>query len=366
MKFVKTADLKIGMRLAKPIYNKKGVLLYDRNSSLTQQGIESVKNFKLIGLFVLEPAEPLPPVSAEDLEFEKFQMVSVYSVEDELQNVLQKGKNLRIYSFAENILSRYGHLDHKINFVQNLRSGEDFVYKHSLNVAILTAMITNKMKMRGQESAESVIAAILHDIGKLSLDPEMLVKENISDIEERQLIAAEYEGISKIEAAFPSTPNIKRIVMQAYKRLDNYRKREIPENTKMVNGARALVVAEFYDRMTAISSTGEPQSELAAIKMMRSEPDYFDPIAVKALVDSVNLLAEGVCVELSNGEKALVISPNEDNILRPMVLCFSTNTIIDLAQTALYADIEIVDVMKTLDNRYVMQDSINQDNTDSE
>ena len=61
MKFVKTEDLKIGMRLAKPIYNNKGVLLYDRNSKLTQQGIESVHNFKLIGIYVLEPAEPLPP-----------------------------------------------------------------------------------------------------------------------------------------------------------------------------------------------------------------------------------------------------------------------------------------------------------------
>ena len=33
MKFVRTEDLKAGMRLAKPIYNKKGVLLYERNSA---------------------------------------------------------------------------------------------------------------------------------------------------------------------------------------------------------------------------------------------------------------------------------------------------------------------------------------------
>lgn len=356
MKFVKTADLKIGMRLAKPIYNKKGVLLYDRNSSLTQQGIESVRNFKLIGLFVLEPAEPLPPVSVEDLEFEKFQMVSVYSVEDELQSILTKGKNVRMYSFVENLISKYGHLDHKINFIQNLRSGEDFVYKHSLNVAILASMIANKMNMRGQESTETVIAAIIHDIGKLSCSSELLIKEDITEEEANELIHAEYSGISRIEEAFASSPNIKRIVMQSYKRLDALRKGEEPEATKMVKGAKVLTVAECYDRMTAIQSSGEPQSELAAIKYMQQRPEYFDHEAVKALIDSINLLSEGVCVELTNGEKALVISPNEDNILRPMLLCFSTNTIIDLAQTALYADIEILDVMKTLDNRYVMKE----------
>ena len=69
MKFVRTEDLKAGMRLAKPIYNKKGVLLYERNSALTAPGIASAKNFGLIGVYILEPAEPLPPLSREDLEF---------------------------------------------------------------------------------------------------------------------------------------------------------------------------------------------------------------------------------------------------------------------------------------------------------
>ena len=56
MKFVRTEDLKAGMRLAKPIYNKKGVLLYERNSALTAPGIASAKNFGLIGVYILEPA----------------------------------------------------------------------------------------------------------------------------------------------------------------------------------------------------------------------------------------------------------------------------------------------------------------------
>lgn len=73
MQFVKTSDLKPGMRLAKPIYNKMGVLLYERDTKLTIQGINSIENFGLIGIFILEPAEPLPPLSKEDLEFEQFQ-----------------------------------------------------------------------------------------------------------------------------------------------------------------------------------------------------------------------------------------------------------------------------------------------------
>ena len=357
MKFVKTEELKIGMRLAKPIYNNKGVLLYDRNSKLTQQGIESVRNFKLIGIYILEPAEPLPPQSEEDVEFEKFQMVNVFSVQEELRAILEKGKNNRIYTLAENIIRAYGRLDHKINFLQNLRSKEDFVYKHSLNVAILTAMICHKMNVRKEDMTETVICALVHDIGKLNADPELLVKDDITEEETAELRAKEFGGISILESTFASTPNIKRVVTQTYKRLDSYYKGEEPDkSSKMVVGAKALCVAEEYDRMTAINSAGEPQSEFAQLKLMMDNPEYFDPAAVRALLDSINLLGEGVCVELSTGEKALVISSNERDIFRPMVLCFSTNTIIDLAMTALYADIEIVDIMRTFDNRYNLKD----------
>ena len=64
------------MRLAKPIYSKKGVLLYDRASVLKDmQSIENIKSFGLIGLFILEPAEPVPPMTQDDLDFERFQTV---------------------------------------------------------------------------------------------------------------------------------------------------------------------------------------------------------------------------------------------------------------------------------------------------
>ena len=92
MKFVKREDLKEGMRLGKPIYNKKGVLLYERDSKLTRASIESARNFGLMGVYVLEPTEPLPPMSEEDIEFEKFQIVSEFALMDELVAVRKTGK----------------------------------------------------------------------------------------------------------------------------------------------------------------------------------------------------------------------------------------------------------------------------------
>lgn len=92
MKFVRTEDLKAGMRLAKPIYNKKGVLLYERNSALTAPGIASAKNFGLIGVYILEPAEPLPPLSREDLEFEQLQTVYIFRLREVLDCITERRK----------------------------------------------------------------------------------------------------------------------------------------------------------------------------------------------------------------------------------------------------------------------------------
>ena len=176
MIFVKKDDLKTGMRLARPIYNKNGVLLYERNSKLTAQGINSIKNFGLIGIFILEPAEPVPPMTRDDIEFERFQTICVFSIQEELDRIIQTWKYHKIQTITSSVIKSYGHLDRKINFVQNLRSKEDYIYKHSLNVAMLCAMIAHTMKVTVSDQLETVTAAIVHDIGKLSA-PKSLMKK---------------------------------------------------------------------------------------------------------------------------------------------------------------------------------------------
>ena len=167
MHFVRTEDLKTGMRLARPVYNKKSILLFDRNSLLSVQAIESIRNFGLIGVYVLEPAEPLPPMTQEDLEFERFQIKAVGAIEEEQERIRKTRKQSRTQAIADMVIRNYGHLDEKINFYQNLRSLEDYVSRHSLNVAILCAMITHVMNLRREEQYHTVCAAILHDMGKL-------------------------------------------------------------------------------------------------------------------------------------------------------------------------------------------------------
>ncbi len=325
MQFKKIEELRPGMRLARPIYNKNGVMLFDRDAKITGPGISSIQNFGLIGLFILEPAEPCPPMSEEDIEFERFQTVNVFSLTDEIDKIKTQGKSAKLSIIVSNIIKSYGHLENKINFNQNLRSEEDAKIKHALNVAILTAMMSNKLNIKVEDRLDAVSAALM-----------------------RGLVP-----IDTVEKIFSSNPNVKRYIFQADKIEEGAETGQIEANVKLMEGGKILAVADVFDNMTCMSADKTPDSEVATVKYLFSKPGIYEKRIVMSLVDSINILVPGICVELNTGSKALVINENRMDFFKPMVLAFDDNQIIDLSNST-YSDIEIVDIMKTMDNRHVM------------
>lgn len=356
MLYVKTEDLKVGMRLARPIYNRKGTLLYERDSKLTQQGIVSVQHFGLIGLFILEPAEPVPPMSNEDIEFERFQTMSVFTVKDELEIILNKKESKKINMLANQIVKQYGNLYNKINFMQNLRSRTDYIYKHAINTAILCALISHQLDFTFEEQLDVVMAALLHDIHKLTLPVELVEKEFRNKIleEESDKLAVvrnailDCQGIIQNQTSLSS--NVKKIIIQFH---NNVISDDPIEPDKLLKGTKVLRVAEGFDSYTAMKTFTEPTSEVSALRMLLADSRY-DKDVVSALTDSIHILACGVCVTLTNNDKGIVIVENDADVLRPVVLSFNNNTIMDLGLRATFGKVQVLDVMKTMDNRFVM------------
>lgn len=352
MIFVKTEDLKYGMRLAKPIYNRMGVLLYERNTKLTLQGIESVKNFGLIGLYILEPAEPVPPMTEDDLEFERFQTMSVFSIKDDM-GALFKGKEpLKIADVAFMVVKNYGSMHHKLNFTQNLRSTEDYIYKHSLNVAILACLMAGKMGMSFSQQTNLALAALFHDLGKLGLPFEIRVKyddysENDIPIVKKCLA----EGLNFLKPELGIPEKVNRMIAQWHKiEFDS----AAIDNDKLYQETKILRVANMYDTLTAMKSVEPMISDVAAVHYLLDHKKEYGEEYVAALVDSIHILYEGVCVELTNREKALVIRENPADVLRPMVLSFESNKLYDLSNDRVYNSVQIKDIMKTMDNRVIV------------
>lgn len=351
MIFVKVDDLKPGMRLGKPIYNKNGVLLHERDSKLTMQSIYGVKNFGLIGLYILEPAEPVPPMTEDDIQFERFQTVSIFSIRDDLK-LIASGKEPKTLDWLVNIIIKnYGQLDRKINFIQNLRSSDDFVFKHSLNVAILVAMISNQMNVPVSVQNRAVKAAVIHDVGYILYGQnELLNVDSELTLEQEQAVQ---KGMQDVFSSLDIDTDTKRLAIKLHENL----KADI-EGSRIEIGqdiaSDILFVAHAYDMMTAMKSYKEPTSEIMAIRKLMDHERKYAPEVVNALIKSINILNEGVCVELTNKKKGLVILENPDSIMRPTVLSFDDNTIYDLSQNSTYKEVQIMDVMKTMDNRIKM------------
>ena len=349
MLFVRADKLKAGMRLARPIYNKNGVLLYERNSKLSDQSIINVRNFGLIGLYILEPAEPVPPMTMEDLAFERFQTMEVFAIQEELTSMLQTKKPKKMEFIVADILKNYGHMEKRVNFIQTLRSREDYIYKHVLNVAILVTLMGHNLNMRTEDLSEMVTAAIVHDIGKIDAKQGKYTNDEEKDGEGR----SRAKGFEWIESVFVSNPNIKRICVQAAQMEEDY-KAGVSTITKPVTGAKIMLVADLFDSMTAMQLDKEPASEITALRTLLNNSRYFDNKIVDTLIHTINILEPGTCIELNTGEKGLVLTSNQAHILHPMILVFRDNKIIDLSNRVVYGDIEIKDIMKTMDNRHIM------------
>lgn len=358
MIFVKSDELKTGMRLAKPIYNKSGVMLYERNSKLKSQSIVSIKNFGLIGVYILEAAEPVPPMTEDDIEFERFQAMSIFAIRDIMDAMSKRKRSPELYQFADRVLKNYGSLHRKINFIQSIRSKEDYVYKHTLNTTILCAMMTYKMKMELTRQIDVVVAALLHDIGTL-LIPINLRYKNHSELSEEDIVKINTYHIAALQM-FNQNKDLSAEVVKIVTDIIKYlhpgivKPNEVPEFMPL--GADILKVAYTYDNMTAMNFEGEPNSEIIAVRHLMDNYMEFAPDVVDSLLASINILSPGTCVELTNGDKGLVIAVNNSNVLEPFVLSFRDNKIHNLIDSK--ESLQIKDIMKTMDNRYVIDTNL--------
>lgn len=342
MKFVSSSELAKGMRLARPIYNKNGVLLYDRGTKLTKQGINSIVNFKLYGIYILEPVEPVPPMTEDDIEFERFQTMNVYGIRDTWELLMMGRKMPGLDTVTRDIQLKYSSVTKKIDFSQTLRSSEDELYKHSLNTAILCALMATRLRMNDMDQKNLIKAALLFDIG---CDTDEIKKEDFPEPEE-YYIQTGSRGSRIITASENISKEVKDIVVGRYRlATGNKTIEDSPLSVKI------LQAAQEYDDMTAMKLDEQPMTGVSAIRKMLSNSKKYGAEIISALVVCLKVLYPGICVGMTDGSSGLVIKSNNDNVLRPVVLLFDDNRVIDLADNTIFKEIQIADIMKQLDKR---------------
>jgi len=162
-------------------------------------------------------------------------------------------------------------------------------YDHSSRVARLAAMLAREMGF--SESTVEMIegGALLHDIGKLSIDTEILTKPGPLDDEERKAIRAHplrsAEVVSRVELLQSSA----EIVRHHHERPDGKGYPHGLKGHEIPVGARILNVADAFDAMISDRPYRKGKTvEMALEELRRGSGTEFDPVVVEYLIRLVN------------------------------------------------------------------------------
>ena len=270
---------------------------------------------------------------------------------------------------TNDILTHYGTLDHKMPFTQILRSSADFVYKHSISTAILSAMMANVLGYSRREKENLVTAALLYDLGYLFVPRYILdKKDDLTDEDLRMIQECRRKGFQLL---YPETNKylLHAEVLNTIQQTHTILAAVSPDSLQgksFSRNALVLTVADKFDQLTAMNLHHAPVSEIAAIRYLRKTPQLYNPQAVSALANCIQILPSGCSIDLTNGEKAIVLVENPDNFMAPLILTIRDNRTYDLSNPEVAKKIQIADIMKTMDNRIMVdEDTLKQFSSDS-
>lgn len=156
---------------------------------------------------------------------------------------------------------------------------------HSATVALYARDVALQLGADSDSAAGIQLGALVHDVGKLSLPPELLLKAGPLDEEEWALVRNHPEAGARIVVGLASSHTLLTIVRHHHERVDGggypsgLRGNEIPAAARIV-GACDAYTAMTQPRAYRASLTPDD----AIIEMRRNADAQFDSDVVEALV----------------------------------------------------------------------------------
>ena len=202
---------------------------------------------------------------------------------------------------------------------------DDFTFHHSVNVCLITTAVVEMLSKDRELERRISLAALLHDVGKSRIPEEILHKPG-------KLTSAEFQCMQK-------HPVIGAEILLGIEKIDPlciavafghhlphgltpYPKTRIPYQYEWVT--RLISVVDIYEALTAVRPYKKGLSSETAFHVMLSMPGLEKNIdLVKLLYDCVGPYPPGAVVELSTGERAVVIGQNLTRRHLPKVRVFT-------------------------------------------
>ncbi|MDD6072576.1 MAG: response regulator [Clostridiales bacterium] len=320
MRYIKIEDAKPGMVLAKDVFDSYSRLLLAKHQELTEEYIRKLNIWGYPGFYV------------HDGFSEGIEVDETISVELRNRGVeALRNKNIdKTLEVAKNIVDQILKNGTTAIDMVDLRTFDDYTYRHSVNVAVLSTILGMGMHLNRSMLEEVCVAAIFHDLGKLMIDSDILNKPARLTPEEFQEIKKHPEmSVKLLKKRYKVTDASKEAVLHHHENEDGsgypagITGDEIPMYSKIIH------VADVYDALTSKRPYKKPYTPSEALEYLMGGCNIlFDESVVRAFMKCVPVYPKGTTITLSD-DRLAVVYENNPNPLRPKVKV-ETGEIIDL------------------------------------
>ena len=319
-------DLKPGMVATQSIYNKKGESILTRGVPMTQEHIDLLAAMDLTGLSVVsaDPKISVPPPADVVEETTRSDAIrKVYDTFHELEDTGELDPAV-LTPTAQAILRNA--LENRENLVQltDIRLHDNYTFGHSVNVAVLSAILGSLCNVSGDDLVNLIIGALLHDIGKLIIPQHILTKPGQLSEQEFYIIKMHPEaGRLKLQdLSTPSAEVLATIAGQHHEHIDGRGYPDQLTGDQIHLFARIVAIADVFDALTSARSYKPAYRPHTAYRIMtKCSPGQFDEKLLNLFFDSVAIYPVGTVLKTTMGY-AIVKKTELGNTLTPTICVF--------------------------------------------
>ena len=335
MRYVKTEHLEKGMVLVYTLYDNNEKVLLKANRKLTQNYINRIQQMDIMGLYVFEDDEITEhtPIVSEQTRLKAIKSLKRLNIDD------------CIY-IANNIVEEIRESDSMIVETINLSTYDNYTYTHSVNVDILAVVLGVACGLRDDELRKLSQAALLHDIGKTCVPIEILNKPGkLTEEEFEEIKKHPRYGYNMLKDNYDVSSVTRNAILSHHENEDGsgYPRGLTADTIHLF--AKIIHIADVYDALTTKRVYKEAMNPADALEyLMGNAERLFDKELVAIFMDYIAPYPLGVQVELSTGQKGLVVKNNRSMLSRPIVR-LEGGALVDLMERL---DITIVKLLTNL------------------
>lgn len=204
----------------------------------------------------------------------------------------------------------------------NLKSLDDYMYRHSVNVAIFAVSFAQYLGMDDEEQRQIGIAALFHDYGKALLPADILNAPRKLNADEMEIMHSHVErGHAKLQATGKFSSEVLEGILQHHERHDGTGYPYNLSGDQIGIFGRIISICDVYDALASkrvYKDAIHPKHALGTLFKMGE--NAWAPGYAEHFIKMVGIFPIGTAVVLSNGQKGIVCHSDPHAPSLPRVL----------------------------------------------